>query len=664
MECQIEQDTILHFIYIQDENENLNKFFNSVRLEVADMQYEFKESNDIKINIELDENCIYYNEVLNLYTKENDEISLDYPIYKNKINNIYIDIEIPNSQKNSEKKLISLEIIYQTINNELLPKNIYYGDKKLVLFDTFQNKLRKRIGLVNIDPEKLNFIEEIHQQYPEFEFQNQNSYQILARIPNEGNIQYSIANCELNINNNRLKSQKNNNFNFILNKNDSLSALLSFKNDFYSSWLKNLKYIERNDAKIKIDEFIEKYKVLQKEKSYYDNIMNYDNLEIIDIDIFLLMFYYLMLLEIKEIKDNDDKNAELIGKLYGFDKFNDNYEKNISELKNLNINIKDKLLLIKSYNKIFANSLKSGEKINYINIINIEKEEPTNPYLKAIQFIKDIIINLKEESRLFEIFLYLDSDSIENLLINREKTSVKFIDNFGNKKQIDYGKNPTEYGVNMANIDEVRSHLFKLIPKYIIRIDTKIKFNAYYDPNSKIMHLNENRLFNLDSQILSQIFKQDDELKEIYILPIIIEILHELFAHGKKRLTDKDSHSPEEYRDSKHNFKRCKVQKKVEEFKIIDYPESGMVLENYISENRNIIRWLKKIHGKNEGKKIMDISLWIETDFKKLENLVQNFINLDNNYNNGKNNLYKTFVSSADEDFIDSEDDSCGFHKF
>ena len=467
MECQIEQDTILHFIYIQDENENLNKFFNSVRLEVADMQYEFKESNDIKINIELDENCIYYNEVLNLYTKENDEISLDYPIYKNKINNIYIDIEIPNSQKNSEKKLISLEIIYQTINNELLPKNIYYGDKKLVLFDTFQNKLRKRIGLVNIDPEKLNFIEEIHQQYPEFEFQNQNSYQILARIPNEGNIQYSIANCELNINNNRLKSQKNNNFNFILNKNDSLSALLSFKNDFYSSWLKNLKYIERNDAKIKIDEFIEKYKVLQKEKSYYDNIMNYDNLEIIDIDIFLLMFYYLMLLEIKEIKDNDDKNAE--------------------------INIKDKLLLIKSYNKIFANSLKSGEKINYINIINIEKEEPTNPYLKAIQFIKDIIINLKEESRLFEIFLYLDSDSIENLLINREKTSVKFIDNFGNKKQIDYGKNPTEYGVNMANIDEVRSHLFKLIPKYIIRIDTKIKFNAYYDPNSKIMHLNENR---------------------------------------------------------------------------------------------------------------------------------------------------------------------------
>jgi hypothetical protein len=37
-----------------------------------------------------------------------------------------------------------------------------------------------------------------------------------------------------------------------------------------------------------------------------------------------------MLLEIKEIKDNDDKNAELIGKLYGFDKFNDNYEKNIS----------------------------------------------------------------------------------------------------------------------------------------------------------------------------------------------------------------------------------------------------------------------------------------------------------------------------------------------
>ena len=664
MEYQKEQDTILHFIYIQKENENLNKFFISVRLEVADMQYDFKKSNDLKINIELDENSIYYNEVIYLYTKENDEISLDYPIYKNKINNIYIDIEVPNSHKNTEEKLISLEIIYQTIKNELLPKNIYYGDKELAIFDTFQNKLRKRIGLVNIVPEKLNFIEEIHQQYPEFEFQNQKSYQILVRIPIEGNIQYSIANCEFNINNNRLKSQKNNKYNFILNKNDSLSGLLSFKNEFFSSWLKNLKYIERNDAKMKIDELIEKYKVLQIEKSYYDNIMNYDNLEIIDIDIFLLMFYYLMLLEIKEIKDNDDKNAELIGKLYGFEKFNDNYEKNISEIKNLNISIKDKLLLIKSFNKIFSNSLKSGEKINYINIINIEKEEPTNPYIRAIQFIKDIIINLKEESRLFEIFLYLDSDSIENLLIKREKNSVQFIDNFGNNKQIDYSKNPTEYGVSMANIDEVRSHLFKLIPKYIIRIDTKIKFKAHYDQNSKIMLLNENRLFNLDSQILSQIFKQDDELKEIYILPIIIEILHELFAQGIKRLTDKNSHSPEEYRDSKHNFKRCKVEKKVEKFKLIDYPESSKVLENYISENRNIIRWLKKIHGKNEWKKIMDISLWIGADFKKLENLVENFITLDSNNNNGKNNLYYSFVNSVDEDFIDSEDDSCGFHKF
>ena len=48
---------------------------------------------------------------------------------------------------------------------------------------------------------------------------------------------------------------------------------------------------------------------------------------------------------------------------------------------------------------------------------------------------------------------------------------------------------------------------------------------------------------------------------------------------------------------------------KVEEFKIIDYPESGMVLENYISENRNIIKWLKKIHGKNEGKKIINLKL-------------------------------------------------------
>ena len=113
----------------------------------------------------------------------------------------------------------------------------------------------------------------------------------------------------------------------------------------------------------------------------------------------------------------------------------------------------------------------------------------------------------------------------------------------------------------MMNIDEIRNHLLNLIPKYIIRIDTRIKFNTNYEPNSKIMFLNERQLFNTSSKGLNKTF-QKEKVSDKYIMPITIEILHELFGHGKKRLTDDTSNSPEEYRDSKHNYKRISIKKK------------------------------------------------------------------------------------------------------
>lgn len=68
-------------------------------------------------------------------------------------------------------------------------------------------------------------------------------------------------------------------------------------------------------------------------------------------------------------------------------------------------------------------------------------------------------------------------------------------------------------------------------------------------------------LFKLKNIYLTQIFKID-KLNELYVLPIVIEILNELYGHGKKRLLDDKASSPEEYRDSKYNYKRCYVKKK------------------------------------------------------------------------------------------------------
>ena len=97
-------------------------------------------------------------------------------------------------------------------------------------------------------------------------------------------------------------------------------------------------------------------------------------------------------------------------------KFNTKYNTYISEISKLNIDIIDKLLLIKCYNKLFLDSIMSKAELNFMNTLVEENINENNSYKKAKNFVKEIISNLNEDSRLFEIFLYLDSNAIENLL--------------------------------------------------------------------------------------------------------------------------------------------------------------------------------------------------------------------------------------------------------
>ena len=75
-----------------------------------------------------------------------------------------------------------------------------------------------------------------------------------------------------------------------------------------------------------------------------------------------------------------------------------------------------------------------------------------------------------------------------------------------------------------------------------------------------------------------------------------MEILHEIFSHAKIRYINNDSHSAHEMRISKYNFKPVKTLKKIEvnnEIKEVNFPESGIALESIISDDKNIIKWLK-----------------------------------------------------------------------
>ena len=656
------QPTILTFIYAKNEKEKLNKFFDCVQLVLANKEY-WLDSNSISIDIQLEENHIYYKENLIFKTKNNKEVTAEYPIYAHKENNIYIDFDENNLQEIKNIKLLSLEIIYQSTSEELLPKSIIYDNKELFVFDSFGNKLRKRIGLININPQKLILVNEILNIYPNFEFKDDYSYELIVRIPANKEIQYSITDLEM-ININGLKVKEQTKKDYIIDKKSIYNSLISYKKEFFLSLLNER---NKNEIKTKIDNLSKKYSYLKSMvMPYYENILNYVNFQDLDIDIFVENFYFLELLRIEILINSDDEvDKELKEILFYINDFNTKYNNYISEIIKLNISIMDKLLLIKCYHKIFLDSIMTKNEVNFMNTMIVEKIKEYNSYKKAINFVKDIINNLNEESRLFEIFLYLDGNVIENLFEKNEVLYEYFRDIYGRKKKVEYKEHPTEYGTNMSTVNEVKNHLLKLMPRYIVRINADMKFNASYDDKTKIMIINEKKLFNTNSNLLTDLF-EDNEFNERYVLPISIEILHELCGHGKKRLINEHEGSTEEYRDSKYDYQRCNVIKKVDNSKEIKYPESGIVLENYISSNKKIIRWLKKLQSKDEEiKKIINVDLWIGKDFKTLESLIMHFINSSEEQTNEINTNFSIYINKNDEDiFLSDEDDTCGFHKY
>ena len=575
---------------------------------------------------------------------------MNYPIYINKINNIYID-----GLNKDEKTSISLEILYQTIKPELLPEKITYRSKELKCFDTYNNKLRRRISFANIIPDEFDFMRNIKNDYTKFKFENNKTYQILIRIPNKEKAEYSIAE-------NKFNSSKPYNNNKKVNKDNktTFDKLKEFKKNFNDTFVKK-EYAYFHDVESHIKDFKDRYN-LEIYIDYYDNFFNYKDFIDIDIEIFILLFYYYEFQIIQKFSKDNKKKQKIPAMLCRLSEFNSDYEKYIPEIKKLNIKIDDKLLLIKTYNKKFLDCFRCGSKVEFISVINLNNDKISNPYKKAVNFIKNIIIELKEESRLFEIFLYLDSDIIKNLLIERKKSSEEITDIYGERQSIKYDENPTEYGINMMNLDEVRSHLLKLIPNYIIRIDTPLKFNATYDINTKIMIVNESQLFNTSSTSLNKLFKIENA-GDNYVLPITIEILHEMLGHGKKRLLDRITLSPEDYRDSKHNYRRICVKKRIENYKEIIYPESGVVLENYISEDRKIIKWLKTVQPKEQGEKILDVSLWVDKNFNNLEKIVEEYMRNNDAYESkDSGSLYSITINEGD--VIDYGEDTCGFHRF
>ena len=273
-------------------------------------------------------------------------------------------------------------------------------------------------------------------------------------------------------------------------------------------------------------------------------------------------------------------------------------------------------------------SLKIKKKIKDIDYIIINKSSNTNPYFKAFNLLKNIIENLTEDSRLFEPFLYFDSGTIINYLEKDEFNNVNYENIFGEIEEKKKDEFISEYGLTLMNINSIKKHLIQLMPNVIIRIAVDIDFNAYYEKTTGVMVINELILFGHN---VSEMDKNYADLQtcDNYIIPILLEMLHEKMGHGIIRIFDEEAVSPRFYSDSLGEFEYQNIYKTIREkgeLKKILVPESGKVLENYISKNKLIIIALK--YPCEENKILANYIYWIGENFHMLEEIVLNTIKI------------------------------------
>ena len=620
-----------------------------VQLIKAKIVHDFSESYTINIPKEIFKYESYL-EAFDIINDQNKYIhTFQMPIYEGIMNHIYYDV--------LSKTLTSFELIFFSKNPYILPTTLNYNELVLDKFDNNGNRNRKRICLVNVDPAKIEYIKSDIIAKDKYSFSKE-SYQIIIRLADNNSIKYSITNFKTRINYKGNFLDKN-----ILTKNDFFDETNNFCS-CYSSFLNKLNQVKPKDItkgtlesfSKELDSLNQKYKEIEnkEEFEYLSNPLNYE------INKTSLEYAYqnLFISEYNSIYKKDKKENGITN-FFNFAKFaaetHDIQSTFFAKLvKDKNLDDSEKVKLLEACSDICKRIILSNNSIfdlDYVNIAELAKTDKENPYYRAVELVNNIIDNLDENSRLFEVFLYFNSGTIENYLEKNEKIEYYSKNMFEERKKIKTGTYKTEFGLSLLNINQVKSHLKTLIPKIIIRLETNVKFRAYFENETNIMIMNEKSMFNEKCKFLDIKFKEKDAEK--FIIPIAVEILHELMSHGKLRLYNEEEESPRYYRDSMKNFeynsilKKCEIEDK--NYKILPVPESGRILEKFISENEQVINFLKSPSLHNL--EFLDYKYWIGPNFNDLQNRI---LQCNKNENiEGK--------PALNDELDDYEIDDCGF---
>ena len=592
----------VEFIFLPILNKNLNL---TVKLDIAKIENNFKISSNFKYDAP-DIKTKFYSETFSVYLGKENVYTFEMNIYRGITNYIFYDLEENNSK--------TFELLFY--GKKSLPLYILYKKYKLDKYQTNGNKHRLSFCLSNVNPNKLEYVKDLN--LDNLDIQGK-SFQVLVKITNNKKYKFSLT---------QLKKHKQPENNYFYINNNDVKVLNLFKDNFIkmidilnSTDEKNIENVENELGNIY--RLLSEYFILIK-KSYLYNFLfkakNYNGLENgLDI-LFSYMFFY----EFEEYNNDTTEYAEFNNLINYISSNNSLVEKIYSLLKKDNsLTITEKIKILQTIIIISIKCINGRILIKNLDYVKLSNLSEDNPFVEAKNLVKNIILNMNENSRIFEPFLYFNSGKIMNFLEKKDNKDFTYIDYFGKEIKYENEKYISEYGLSLLNVEDIKNNMKQLLPNIIIRINVDIDFRAYFEKFTNIMILNESKIFNEPINIMNSLY-EDELLAPTYIIPIAIEILHEMMGHGLIRLDNEEAISPRYYTDSKMDFNYKSIVNRINDMDI-PIPESGRVLEYYISNNKNVIEFLK--YPCKDNLILKDYTFWVDENFDLLEVIILNNIN-------------------------------------
>lgn len=466
--------------------------------------------------------------------------------------------------------------------------------------DSFDNKYRKRLTLINTDPNivinnikyNLNYITGLNYKGIENIFvqisvnfdtkMDKNHLFIIKKIkkPDIENTEY----IDFWKNNKKVLSDMMSEFENIFNKKTFITCYGNLRRKYNSIF------------EIKVP-------LLTKDNDYIYDLFKEKGLDLDNLEFFFNIYFIEFIL-------NDSSFVDILCDQKLLFAIYQKAKKDLSNLQDYNLNIIEKIRILSTLFLTYSmcKTIEDFQSLNAKYYLFSEIKEKTIIY-KVIKFIESFIDSLNEDSKLFSHLLHINSG-------------------------IGFCKRNKVYTFDMTNVQMMKNHLKTLFPKFIIiyHLNSDDTGIAFYSDKTGGIAMNEYYMFkgkynDLDYNS-NDLDLSEKELNEI-AMTITLYFFHELFGHKKFSFSEEGEESPKKViKDNKIIELKYtgdfNIQDKKNEYILtskISKGDSGHYLE--LAFNKfvftNIFKLLIEIPNKG---KLIDKVDWFTDSLEKLEKYV------------------------------------------